>query len=67
MTKTKRTRQHNPGKVMPSQNFEGMTLSEVGEAFDVTRERIRQIEVKSLRLLRARLRAKGIRKMEDLL
>ena len=29
------------------------TLEEVGEAFDVTRERIRQIQVKAIRKLRA--------------
>ena len=37
------------------------TLEEVGEDFDVTRERIRQIEVKALRKLRHPSRAKKLR------
>lgn len=38
-----------------------LTLDEVGEYFDVTRERIRQIEAKALRRLRHPRRAKGLR------
>ena len=37
------------------------TLEEVGKAFNVTRERIRQIEAKALRKLRNRVRSKRIR------
>jgi RNA polymerase primary sigma factor len=37
------------------------TLEEVGQRFDVTRERIRQIEAKALRKLRSPLRARGLR------
>jgi RNA polymerase primary sigma factor len=33
----------------------------VGQRFDVTRERIRQIEAKALRKLRSPLRARGLR------
>ena len=37
------------------------TLEEVGKEFDVTRERIRQIEAKALRKLRNPVRSKRIR------
>ena len=35
--------------------YEPHTLAEVAEALEVTKERIRQIEIKALRLLRSRL------------
>ena len=38
-----------------------LTLEEVGLYFDVTRERIRQIEAKALRRLRHPKRANGLR------
>jgi RNA polymerase primary sigma factor len=37
------------------------TLEEVGQTFDVTRERIRQIEAKALRKLRHPTRARHLR------
>jgi RNA polymerase primary sigma factor len=37
------------------------TLEEIGQEFDVTRERIRQIEAKSLRQLRSPERARHLR------
>jgi len=37
------------------------TLEEVGKQFDVTRERIRQIEAKALRQLRSPERARHLR------
>jgi RNA polymerase primary sigma factor len=37
------------------------TLEEVGQVFDVTRERVRQIEAKALRKLKHPLRAKKLR------
>jgi RNA polymerase primary sigma factor len=43
--------------------FEGgqvQTLSEIGKAFDVTRERIRQIETKALRKLKHPTRLKAL-------
>lgn len=42
-----------------------MTLEEVGISFDVTRERVRQIEAKSLRKLRRRFGIKEKEKNED--
>ncbi len=42
-----------------------LTLEEVGLYFDVTRERIRQIEAKALRRLRHPRRAKGLRDYMD--
>ena len=42
-----------------------LTLEEVGLYFDVTRERIRQIEAKALRRLRHPRRASGLRDYID--
>jgi RNA polymerase primary sigma factor len=41
------------------------TLEEVGQSFDVTRERIRQIEVKALRKLRHRSRSQKLKSFFD--
>jgi len=41
------------------------TLEEVGQDFDVTRERIRQIEEKALRKLRHHTRSKKLRGFFD--
>jgi len=41
------------------------TLEEVGRQFDVTRERIRQIEAKALRKLRQPIRAKQLKTFLD--
>ncbi len=37
-----------------------LTLQEVGDCFDITKERIRQIEARALRKMRAALALKGI-------
>jgi DNA-directed RNA polymerase sigma subunit (sigma70/sigma32) len=41
---------------------DGRTLEEITSMFDITRERVRQIEAKALRSLRQKLAAKGIGK-----
>ncbi len=41
------------------------TLEEVGKQFDVTRERIRQIEAKALRKLRHPSRSEQLRSFSD--
>jgi len=41
------------------------TLEEVGQQFDVTRERIRQIEAKALRKLRHPTRGRKLRSFVD--
>ena len=41
------------------------TLEEVGQEFDITRERIRQIEAKALRKLRNHSHAKNLRGFID--
>jgi len=46
-------------------NEDEKTLEEVGKAFKVTRERIRQIETKSIRKLRHRARARKLRQFAD--
>jgi len=45
-----------------STNTDGRTLEEIASMFDITRERVRQIEAKALRSLRQKIDAKGIRK-----
>ena len=44
---------------------EPLTLEEVGQRFNITRERIRQIEAKALRKLRYPLRSKQLRDYLD--
>ena len=41
-------------------NIDGRTLEEVALMFDITRERVRQIEAKALRSLRQKLVIKNI-------
>lgn len=56
-------RTQSPATYYPRQ---GMTLDEIADAFNVTRERIRQIENNALRKLRIELRRRGLRP-EDVL
>lgn len=43
-------------------NTDGRTLEEIASMFDITRERVRQIEAKALRKLRQKLASKVIGK-----
>jgi DNA-directed RNA polymerase sigma subunit (sigma70/sigma32) len=45
----------------PSSNLRELTLQEVADYFDITRERVRQIEAKALRKMRIKLFQKGIK------
>lgn len=45
----------------PSGNLRELTLQEVADCFDVTRERVRQIEAKALRKMRIKLINKGVK------
>lgn len=44
-----------------SGNLRELTLQEVADCFDITRERVRQIEAKALRKMRIKLFQKGIK------
>lgn len=46
---------------MPSGNLRDLTLQEVADCFDITRERVRQIEAKALIKMRRRLIQRGIK------
>lgn len=46
---------------LPSGNLRELTLQEVADCFDITRERVRQIEAKALRKMRIKLINKGVR------
>ena len=50
-----------PARAFLRTNTDEMTLEEIGQEFDVTRERIRQIEAKALRQLRSPERARHLR------
>ena len=54
---------HHPNNTtrMPEEYIIPRTLEEVGKEFNVTRERIRQIEAKALRKLRHPSRSKKLR------
>lgn len=45
----------------PSSNLRELTLQEVADCFDITRERVRQIEAKALRKMRIKLFQKGVK------
>ena len=51
------------GKLEPLEGEEPLTLDEVGRAFNVTRERIRQIEHHTLKKLRALAEAQKLREV----
>lgn len=53
VTTHKLTPREKMRRVLELRYLKGMTLEQVGEIIGVTRERVRQIEAKALRLLRA--------------
>ena len=59
-----------PEHLIPLEESKGFspfdTLEEVGQDFDVTRERIRQIEIRALKRLRRPNRAKRLRSFLDI-
>ena len=67
------TKQYNKGLISNEERYNGAvsythlprTLEEVGKEFNVTRERIRQIEAKALRKLRHPSRSKKLRDFLD--
>jgi DNA-directed RNA polymerase sigma subunit (sigma70/sigma32) len=52
--------------ISKSQNSDGQTLHEIAEAFNLTRERVRQIEAKVLVKLRRKLQKDNL-KLNDIL
>lgn len=53
MTEHRMTPRQKMRKVLELRYFHNMTLEEVGDLMGITRERVRQIEQKALRILRA--------------
>lgn len=53
MTEHRMTAAQKMRKVLELRYFHNMTLEEVGDLMGITRERVRQIEQKALRILRA--------------
>jgi len=49
-----------PNRSISNSNLRELTLQEVADCFDITRERVRQIEAKALRKLKVKLLQKGI-------
>ena len=62
MTTVRMTPREKMRKVLELRYLEGMTLDQVGNIMGVTRERVRQIEQKAIRMLRSNseLRNKAI-------
>ncbi len=62
MTTVRMTPRERMRKVLELRYLEGMTLDQVGNIMGVTRERVRQIEQKAIRMLRSNseLRNKAI-------
>ena len=52
---------YKPKQNTQSGNLRDLTLQEVADCFDITRERVRQIEAKALRKMRIKLINRGIR------
>lgn len=46
--------------------YTGWTLEEVAEALSLSRERVRQIQLQSLRIMRHRAKKHGVKKLSDI-
>lgn len=53
VTVHKLTQRERMRRVLELRYLEGMTLEQVGQMMNITRERVRQIEAKAIRILRA--------------
>jgi DNA-directed RNA polymerase sigma subunit (sigma70/sigma32) len=64
-----RYRKVNPKEIHGESTLSGdpLLLAEIGDLMGVTREGVRQIEVKALRKLRQALRKRGITELKDIL
>lgn len=67
MTTVRMTPRERMRKVLELRYLEGMTLDQVGNIMGVTRERVRQIEQKAIRMLRSNseLRTKAVEILRD--
>lgn len=63
MSNEKSKEQSRDDKLLAKQ----LTLGEIGDCMNLTRERVRQIEMNAIRKLRHKLRNKGIYKVKDIL